>query len=131
MEASADRPAERILLVEDEDGVRLVLRKSLERLGYGVLEARNGREALEILGGAEHVELMITDVVMPDMGGFELVHQATREHPQVKVIVMSGYTQSDGGIDGHRILDAGTHFLRKPFSTDLLASKVREVIEEP
>lgn len=121
---------ETILLVEDEESVRLVLRKALERQGYHVVEARNGREALETLDGGESIALMITDVVMPEVGGFELANQAAREYPDIKVLFMSGYTQSDGGIDGHRILDPGTHFLRKPFSTELLARKVREIIEE-
>jgi len=129
-EVSETLCGETILLVEDEESVRLVLRKALERQGYHVIEAHNGREALERLDGGESIALMITDVVMPEVGGFELANQVAREHPEIKVVFMSGYTQSDGGIDGQRILDPGTHFLRKPFSTELLARKVREIIAE-
>ena len=121
---------ETILLVEDEEAVRMVLERSLSRQGYRVVEAANGREALDVLAGGEAVDLMITDVVMPEVGGFELVSRVAREHPDLKVMFMSGYTQSDGGIDGQRLLEPGTHFLRKPFSTELLASKVREILEE-
>ena len=120
---------ETILLVEDEEGVRLVLERSLSRQGYRVVEASNGRQALDILADGESVDLMITDVVMPEVGGFELVSRVAREHPSIKVMFMSGYTQSDGGIEGHRLLEPGTHFLRKPFSTELLAKKVRQILE--
>ena len=122
--------AETILLVEDDEAVRLVLERSLSRKGYRVVEASNGREALDILADGESVALMITDVVMPEVGGFELVSRVAREHPAVKVLFMSGYTQSDGGIEGHRLLEPGTQFLRKPFSTELLAQKVREILGE-
>lgn len=121
---------ETILLVEDEATVRLVLERSLSRKGYRVVEAANGREALDLLSAGESVDLMITDVVMPDIGGFELAGRVARQHPAVKVMFMSGYTQSDGGIDGQRLLEPGTHFLRKPFSTELLAQKVREILQE-
>lgn len=125
-----DRFSETILLVEDEESVRFVLRQSLMLKGYRVIEALNGREALDVLDGGESVDLMITDVVMPEMGGFELVSRVAREHSGVKVLFISGYTQMDGGIDGQQLLDPGTHFLRKPFSTDVLAQKVREVLEK-
>jgi len=126
----AEGAGESILLVEDEETVRLVLERSLSRRGYRVVEASNGRQALDILADGESVDMMITDVVMPEMGGFELVNRVAREHPAVKVLFMSGYTQSDGGIEGHQLLEPGTHFLRKPFSTELLARKVREILEE-
>jgi CheY-like chemotaxis protein len=128
--ADSERAAEAILLVEDEESVRFVLSKSLSRKGYRVVEALNGSEALEILDRGEPIDLMITDVVMPEIGGFELVSRVAREHPEVRVLFMSGYTQSDGGIDGHRLLDPGTHFLHKPFSTEALGEKVREILDE-
>lgn len=126
-----DEPfGETILLVEDERSVRFVLGESLRRKGYQVMEARNGAEALEILAGGASIDLMITDVVMPEVGGFELVSRVALEHPSVKVLLMSGYTEGDGDVGGNRTLEPGTHFLRKPFSTLQLAQKVREVIEE-
>lgn len=130
-ESAATQPSETILLVEDEESVRFVLSKSLLRKGYQVIEACNGSEALDLLNGEASVDLMITDVVMPEIGGFELVSRVSREHPEVKVLFMSGYTQSDGGIEGHRLLEPGTHFLRKPFSTEMLGQKVREILEGP
>ena len=128
-EPGQEQFSETILLVEDEESVRFVLCKSLLRKGYKVIEATNGSEALDVLGRGESVDLMITDVVMPEVSGFELVSRVAKDYPIVKVLFMSGYTQSDGGIEGHRLLDPGTHFLRKPFSTETLGQKVREVLE--
>lgn len=119
-----------ILLVEDDESVRHVLCQSLTKKGYSVLEAIHGAEALAAIEGGEAVELVVTDVVMPVMGGFELATRLARSHGGIKVLLMSGYTQSDGGIGGNRILAEGTHFLRKPFSTELLARKVREMFDE-
>ena len=119
---------ETILLVDDDHSVRFVLHRSLLNMGFRVIEATNGSEALELLHDAGTVDLIITDVVMPDIGGFELVKRLPPEYCDVKVLFMSGYTGTDGGIDGQRILDPGTHFLRKPFSTELLGKKVREVL---
>jgi two-component system cell cycle sensor histidine kinase/response regulator CckA len=128
--ADADAVSETVLLVEDDHSVRFVLHRSLLNMGYRVIEATNGSEALELLqiGGA--IDLIITDVVMPDIGGFELISRLPDEYRGTKVLFMSGYTGSDGGIDGQRILDPGTHFLRKPFSTETLGNKVREVLAE-
>ena len=119
-----------ILLVEDDHSVRFVLHRSLLKMGYRVIEAANGGEALELLQESEAVDLIITDVVMPDIGGFELISRLPSEFREVKVLFMSGYTAIDGDIDGQRILEPGTHFLRKPFSTELLGKKVREILAE-
>ncbi len=127
---SGEASPETILLVEDDHSVRFVVHRSLLKMGYRVIEATNGSEALELLQESGAVDLIITDVVMPDIGGFELVSRLPPEFRDIKVLFMSGYTGTDGGIDGQRILDPGTHFLRKPFSTELLAKKVREVLSE-
>ncbi len=119
-----------ILLVEDDHSVRFVLHRSLLKMGYRVVEATNGSEALELLQDCGPLDLIITDVVMPEIGGFELVSRLPPEFRQVKVLFMSGYTGGDGGIDGQRILEPGTHFLRKPFSVELLQKKVREMLNE-
>lgn len=121
---------ETILLVEDDESVRHVLKRSLTRMGYALLEAENGVAALELLDGGEAVDLVVTDAVMPVMGGFELAAQLAQRHAGVKVLLISGYTQTDGGIAGNRLLADGTHFLRKPFSTEVLGRKLREMLKD-
>nr|MBI3613131.1 response regulator [Nitrospirota bacterium] len=119
--------SETILLVEDEEAVRALVRESLEEAGYCVLEARDGTEALAI--SARHTEpihLLLTDVVMP-RNGRELTDQITRTRPAIKVLYMSGHT--DDAL-GHRgVLTPNTHFLHKPFSPDTLQRKVRELLD--
>ncbi len=124
------RAADTILLVEDDDSVRLVLSQSMSKMGYRLLEAENGSIALDLLESGRSVDLVVTDVVMPVMGGFELAAQLARKHAGVKVLLISGYTQMDGGIAGNRVLADGTHFLRKPFSTEVLERKLREILAE-
>jgi two-component system cell cycle sensor histidine kinase/response regulator CckA len=120
------RGSETILLVEDEESVRVFANKALEKQGYSVLEARHGRDALIRL--AEHegpIDLVITDIVMPEMGGNELARQLATERPGLPVLFMSGYT--DGEI-AERGLGPDGAFLQKPFTSDVLARKVREVL---
>jgi two-component system cell cycle sensor histidine kinase/response regulator CckA len=120
------RGSETILLVEDEEAVRLFANKALEKQGYTVLEARHGRDALDRL--AEHsgpVHLVITDIVMPEMGGSELALQMAREHPEVPILFLSGYSDGELTVRG---LGQGGAFLPKPFTSDGLARKVREVL---
>jgi len=121
--------SETLLVVEDDESVRFVLRQSLRKKGYRVLEAHNGSAALEVIE-IESIDLVVTDVVMPEMGGFELATRLSQTHESIKVLLMSGYTESDGGIGGDRVLAPGTHFLHKPFSTELLAEKVRMMLDE-
>jgi PAS domain S-box-containing protein len=118
---------ETILLVEDEESVRQLVRDTLSAKGYQVLEAENGEAG--IAAAARHkrkIHLVITDVVMPGMGGREMVKQLIEAHPGTKVLYLSGYTEdaiiSDGSIE------KGTAFLQKPFTLQSLSRKVREVL---
>ena len=116
-----------ILLVEDNEQVRELAVIILEREGYEVLVAKNGTEALARLD--EHhgrVDLLLTDVVMPEMNGKELFHKASARYPYIKVIYMSGYT--DDVIARHGVMEAGVNFIQKPFAVKGLITKVREVL---
>jgi len=120
--------AETILLVEDEDMVRLLLREVLERGGYRVLEARRGDEGLEIgERTTEPIHLLVTDVIMPQMGGAELARRLASAHPETRVLFMSGYT--DGALSHDEVFPEDAAFLQKPFTPDVIARKVREVLE--
>jgi CheY-like chemotaxis protein len=118
---------ETILLVEDEESVRQLVRDTLESRGYRVLEADSGEAGL---AAAEHhkgkIDLVITDVVMPGLGGRELVKQLLLARPGIKVLYLSGYTED--AIVSEGSLEQGTAFLQKPFSLQSLSRKVREVL---
>ncbi|HKW91896.1 MAG TPA: response regulator, partial [Methylomirabilota bacterium] len=119
---------ETILLVEDAQRVRAVVREILEMSGYVVLEARHGAEALEISHRhTGQIHLLVTDVVMPQMSGRELAQRLATLRPELKVLYMSGYT--DDAIVRHGVLASGIAFLSKPFTPDALALKVREVLD--
>jgi PAS domain S-box-containing protein len=118
---------ETVLLVEDEESVRQLVRDTLEAKGYCVLEAESGEAGLlAAQNHAERIDLVITDIVMPGISGRELVKQLAQTRPATKVLYLSGYTEdailSDGSID------KGTAFLQKPFSLQSLSRKVREVL---
>jgi CheY-like chemotaxis protein len=119
---------ETILLAEDAPQVRHLARTYLKKLGYVLLEAENGHEVLAV--AAEHdgpIHLLLTDVVMPNMNGNELYRKMVGEYPHLKVLYISGYTDS---VIAHRgVLDNDVNFLQKPFDLHGLASKVREVLE--
>jgi two-component system cell cycle sensor histidine kinase/response regulator CckA len=124
---SVPRGAETILLVEDEGALRSMVRGLLESQGYKVLEARNGEDALIVC--EQHkgsIQLLLTDVVMPEMNGPQLAERLSMFHREMKTLYISGYT--DEGIIHQGILDAGTNFLQKPFTPEALVRKVREVI---
>jgi signal transduction histidine kinase/DNA-binding response OmpR family regulator len=119
---------ETILLVEDEEALLKVSERILKAAGYTVLSAANGNEAL--LTCARHtgdLHCLLTDVVMPRMGGGKLAEALLETRPTLKVLYMSGYT--DDTIIHHGVLDAGTHFLGKPFTATDLTQKVREVLD--
>ena len=118
-----------ILLVEDDDAIRPVLRRALERQGYRLLLASSGEEALEIAESqddGEKVDLVITDLMMPGIGGVELLERLTRRFPNTRALLMSGYSDEAlvrAGLPGGRAA-----FLQKPFTLDELSRRVREVL---
>jgi signal transduction histidine kinase/ActR/RegA family two-component response regulator len=121
---------ETILLVEDEDGVRSLLRRALKSMGYTVLEARLSTEALDVLQQAgKPVDLVLTDVVMPGMSGPALAEKVKAVNPGVKLVYMSGY--SDDTLLRHGLRESGEHFIQKPFGPADLIRKIREVLDAP
>jgi two-component system cell cycle sensor histidine kinase/response regulator CckA len=118
-----------VLLVEDEDAVRMFGARALKNKGYNVLEASNGEEALEVInnGSNQKIDLIISDVVMPGMDGHTLVQLVRHEMPEIKIVLMSGY--SEEVFADHVERDPGIHFLAKPFSLKDLAGKVKEVMQ--
>jgi len=118
---------ETILVAEDEQIVRVLVRKVLEQAGYMVLLAGGGAEALQL--AERHpgpIQLLVTDVVMPGMSGRELARRLVERRPMTKVLYLSGY--ADDAVERHGALDPGTAFMQKPFSPSALASRVREVL---
>jgi CheY-like chemotaxis protein len=117
---------ETVLLVEDEESVRQLVRETLEAKGYKVLEAEHGEAALGVV--SEHhgpIDILITDVVMPGMSGRELAKQLCASDPAMKVLFLSGYTED--AIVHQGVLEPGTAFLQKPFTLQMLSRKVREI----
>jgi CheY-like chemotaxis protein len=122
------RGTETILVAEDEDGVRSLTREVLEKFGYTVLEAANGEEALKVAERHQGpLHLLLSDVVMPRMGGPELAQELVARRPDVKVLYMSGYT--DHPMVRRGVVNAGVAFLQKPFTPTGLVSRIREVLE--
>jgi PAS domain S-box-containing protein len=125
---SESRGFETVLVVEDDGSVRALTRRVLEDRGYIVLDAADGRQALDI--AEQHtgeIHLLLTDVVMPGMTGKDLVSRLQSRRPKMKALYASGYT--DNAIVHHGILDPGVAFLQKPFTAKALTNKVREVID--
>jgi two-component system, cell cycle sensor histidine kinase and response regulator CckA len=116
-----------VLVVEDAEGVRELARRLLERDGYTVLVAADADEALKIFDGHGAIDVVLTDVVMPGASGPELTKQLIERRPGLKTILMSGYTAE--AIAHHGVLEAGIAFLQKPFTSDALGRKVREVLD--
>ena len=124
---TAWRGTESILLTEDEDGVRTVATQMLRNKGYDVRTASNGAEALQIAASMERLDLLITDMVMAGMSGRELADKLRESKPGLPVLFVSGY--ADSGIVHEGVIQADAAFLHKPFSSEELAKKVRQVLE--
>jgi CheY-like chemotaxis protein len=119
---------ETILLVEDEELVRNLSSEILKECGYNVIEARDGMEALAICDSRDcKFDLLMTDVVMPQMGGRELAEKLTEKIPDIKILFTSGYT--DDAIMRHGVIEISANFIQKPFTFDDLARKVRELLD--
>lgn len=129
-EPSTDMPeakGEAILLVEDDDRVRAFTENALQDLGYCVTAASSGRKALELLHGGLKVDLLFTDIIMPEMTGRKLADAVAEILPHLPVIYATGYTSN--AVVHNGILDPGTNFLQKPYMLTQLAQKVREVLD--
>jgi PAS domain S-box-containing protein len=126
--ASPPRGSETILLVEDEKPVRKMAMRILRAQGYRVLEAGDGEQALQLFDGAEgRVQLLLCDVVLPNMGGRAVAERVRELHPDIKVLFVSGYT--DDVILKNQLLEGDVTLLQKPFTPSTLAFKVREVLD--
>jgi CheY-like chemotaxis protein len=119
--------AETILLVEDDEEVRQVASRILRRNGYRVLEAENGADALRVCETeSDPVDLIVTDIVMPEMGGAELAKKIRETQPDARILFTSGYTE-DSALR-QSFLEPGEAFIEKPFTPALLARKTRELL---
>jgi two-component system cell cycle sensor histidine kinase/response regulator CckA len=127
-DADSLRGSETVLVAEDEDGVRELLRKVLTEFGYTVLTARHGRDALMVAGDrSPGIDLLVTDVVMPEMSGRELAETLRDQQPDLKVLYISGYTDDEvvqRGVSGREVA-----FMRKPFASEELVRRVRAVLD--
>src|SRR6185312_13275966 len=128
LDASPDRGSEEVILVvEDDDDVRTYSVEALHELGYTVLEAMDGRSALELMQANSEIALLFTDVVMPGMTGRELANKAVQLHRGLKLLFSTGYTRN--AIVHNGVVDAGTNFLQKPYSLNDLARKIRRILD--
>jgi DNA-binding NtrC family response regulator len=124
-----DRPASgTILVVEDEPAVRSALGRILVAGGYKVLSAENGTEALKLFGaGKDPVDLLITDLVMPGIGGRDLARQCSAIRDSLKVIYISGYTRDS--LLSPQTFEEGTEFIEKPFTSDAILDRIARVLQ--
>jgi CheY-like chemotaxis protein len=117
-----------VLLVEDRDDVRTYASEALKELGYTVVTAGGGSEALRRLQDGLRPDLLLTDIVMPELNGRQLADSALKILPSLKVLYMTGYTRN--AVVHNGMLDPGTNFIQKPFTIDQLGAKVRTVIDK-
>lgn len=131
MMAAGPRPNERkiVLVVEDAEPIRKLVCNTLSTHGYECLEAEDGAEALQMItGGTSDVDLVLTDMVMPRMGGSELSRHLSNLRPDIRIIFMSGYTEDPVVRD---IEQNDSLFLAKPFTSSVLTEKVRAALDNP
>ena len=122
------RGTETVLVVEDEEIVRSLVRELLEGLGYTVVDARDGEEALAVLNrSSSAIDLVVTDLVMPRMSGRDLARRVAELRPETAVLLVSGYAGDTVTAEGP--LEPGTAFLEKPFTGAELAAKVRDLLD--
>ncbi|MGD9658248.1 MAG: CHASE3 domain-containing protein [Methylocystis sp.] len=121
------KPEELVLIVEDDDAARLVITQAVRELGYSVLEAANGRAAIEVIRRHADIALMLADVVMPDMDGARLAREAVFRRHSLHILFITGYTRN--AIVHNGVLDAGVNLLTKPFTLEQLAVKMREILD--
>jgi PAS domain S-box-containing protein len=128
--AEIHKGTETILAVEDEIEVRKLVAQILKGQGYTVIEASDGEEAIKVAqkNSGNKIHLLLTDVVMPGMSGRQLAVTLGLQHPNMKILYMSGYT--DNAIVHHGVLEEGVNYIQKPFTLDALARKVREVLDQ-
>ena len=120
--------SETVLVVEDDDGIRAVIKRILERAGHRVLEATNGAEALRICDASgDSIDLVLSDIAMPEMQGPDLARRIRELHPHMAMLLMSGYAESASQQEG--FLTDGVEFLGKPFSPDALTRKIRHILD--
>lgn len=125
--AAPGHESEAVLVVEDEERVRAYSVEALKELGYNVLSAPSGSQALKIISENPAIDLLFTDIVMPEMNGRELSDRALKLRPSLKVLFTTGYTRN--AVVHNGVLDPGTAFLQKPFTVDQLALKIRSVLD--
>jgi CheY-like chemotaxis protein len=119
--------AETVLVVEDADGLRELTKRLLERQGYTVLVAAHADEATQLFDRNPSIDVLLTDVVMPGTSGPQLTRRLVERRPSLRVIYMSGYTEE--AIVQHGEVDPGIAFLHKPFTSETLGAKIREVLD--
>ena len=120
---------ETILVVEDEEDVRKFACEALDTLGYDVIPAENGIQALKLIrANQSRIKLLLSDVIMPEMGGGELVERLSEFVPDLKVILATGYTESH--INSVKVYTDKLNFIHKPYTVRVLAQKIREVLDQ-
>jgi len=117
-----------VLVVEDEDMVRMLVMEVLNDLGYRGLEAADGPSALRILQSSQRIDLLVTDIGLPEMNGRQVADAARARRSNLKVLFMTGYAESAAS---NEFLETGMQIISKPFTMDKLADKIREIIERP
>ena len=127
---TARPPGETILLVEDEMPIRVLIRRALEGQGYQLLEAGDGEEALDLAADQSgHIDLLITDIVMPGMDGFTLCERLAESHPETRILFLSGEADRSVAMRGGLTVRLGRRFLLKPFTYDRLLRTIRDLLD--